>query len=537
MKKIVDNSEIVGQYLKNVYVIRNKVLFVFDIDTLFISLDPSNSYVYVGNKISSEFEKSSFAEFIRSRMRGGRVLEFKTLGYERTAVMKISKIDELGTKHLFEIYIDIMGKHSNLIIVENGKILEAFRRIENRYRKIFPGEDFIAFTSDKKSPEEMTLEDFENMLNSNESLEKAIYSSIEGFSKVTAHELIKRVEDLKGSVSPRALLESLKTLLEEYKNSGVYIFYENDFPIDISAFNIHIYKDSKHCREIKKCTDEFFEKKEERNKFIQKKDNLKNIVKKFIDEKESLLEKLSTEIEEAKDYEKYRKYGELLKAYFYQVPYGAKEVTLVDWETGEEITIPLETSLNAIENSTKYFSIYTRKKKKLEGLQERIKILRNELEYLHQLFESLELAEDLDDLKDIEEEMIEEGLIKKKGIQSQKELSKPKKYIYNGFTIYVGKNNRQNDMLVKSASDKDIWLHPQGIPGAHVIIKTNGRPVDEDTLKFAAKICAKNSRARYSTNVPVDYTYIKNVRKVKGLKPGMVLYYDFKTIFVNPNED
>lgn len=544
-------KKIVGFNLRNVYLSKHILYFSFDNGDLKVSLNPNFSYISFVNHFVEDPEKNNFVEFLRSRIRGAKVVNFSNIQYERTAVLELKKIDEIGVVHNYALYFDIMGKHSNAIIVENSEILEAFKRVQTKFRNIFPGEKFVLYPSDKLTIDEIDSFDklksvFEGFYDKKKSLVEFIYTKFQGFSKVTAEEVLYRSELDNKSLSEVSLedlkrvYEILISVKEELKEGTLRLYYEDEKPKDISVIRLHQYRDEKKCSDFVKCVNEYFEYVEVKDKIAEKRNQLLSVVKSKIDHYENLLSELERELEECKDADKYRKYGELIKAYSYQINCGEEMASLYDWESDSHVSVPLEKNLSPIENSVKYFNLYSKLKRKAKGIEERKEILSKELSYLQQLQLTIENAEGLEELFEIEDEMVENGLIKKKvdkkGKKKSEQVSEPRKYVYNGFTILVGKNNRQNDELVVRSSDNDIWLHVQGMPGAHVVIKTNGKSVDEDTLRYAARLAATYSKGRYSSNVPVDYTYIKYVKKVKGLKPGLVLYSNFKTLFVDPIE-
>ncbi|MFN6991845.1 MAG: NFACT family protein [Fervidobacterium sp.] len=555
MKQVVDeiSKKIVGLNIRNVYLTKNTLYFSFDVGDLKVSLHPNYSHISLVEHSFDEFEKNNFLEFLRSRIRGAKVLSFSSIGYERTALLNLRKVDEVGISHLYSIYFDIMGKHSNAIIVENNIILDAFKRIETRIRKIMPQEKFIMYHSNKATIESIDSVDKLKIIlqspqlskekrNESTKITEAIYRNIQGFSKITAQELIYRagLDDVLVSEFRDADFEKLfsatLSVLKEINSDSFWLFFNGEQPIDLSSIELHIYKDKKNCTSTIECVNEYFHFVENKDRIQQKKNQLIGTIKSKIEQYTSILENIERELSDCEEAEKFKKYGELLKAYFYQIEHGAEKVELFDWEDGVNVSIPLEKNLTPIENSQRFFNLYSKLKRKLVGLNERKEILEKDLSYLQQLQLTIESADSLEDLSEIEEEMVENNLIKKHKSGSKKEinqLSQPRKYIYNGFVIYVGKNNRQNDELVRSSNDKDLWLHAQGMPGAHVIIKTNGKDVDNETLMYAARLAATYSKGRYSAEVPVDYTLVKYVKKPKGLKPGLVLYSNFKTIFAS----
>ncbi|ODN31345.1 Rqc2 family fibronectin-binding protein [Fervidobacterium thailandense] len=539
-------EKILGQSLRNVYLYHQILFFSFDDGDLKISMHPNFSYISWTEHLPMNTEKHSLVELLRNRTRGGRVVEFTSKGYERTAKLVVSKIDELGRLHNYEIYVDIMGKHSNCILVENGTILEAYRRVKTRFRDIFPGEAYKEFPSEKLFPEELRdAETFRKALLSTgtKKLSEALIGIVQGFSRTSAEELLFRadIDDVPvvslSCEDFRNLHDAYFSLLEEVNRGTLYLYFEREEPIDVAVYRIHKYGDFKECEDLFECLNRYFSFLEQKDVFVQKKNRLVSAVKSRLESLLELQSKLDAELSESSHFDIYRKYGELLKAYSYQISPGQDRVQLLDWETGEQVEVPLEPHLSPIENSMRYFKIYSKMKRKAEGIRERLAELESEINYLQQLLVTIENSENVEELSEIEDEMIETGMISSRGHgrkKTESPKSEPRKYVYNGFTILVGKNNRQNDELVRTSAGNDIWLHAQGIPGAHVIIRTGGKQVDDDTLHFAARLAATYSKGRYSSNVPVDYTFVKNVRKPKGFKPGLVLYTDFKTLFVDP---
>jgi len=539
-------ERVVGRNLKNIYLSHQALYFSFDEGDLKVSLHPNFAYLSWVEHTPMNTEKNGFVELLRSRLRGGRVVEFFPKGYERTATLRIAKIDEIGRLRNYSLYFDIMGKHSNCILVEEGVILDAFKRVKTRFRDIFPGEPFKEFPVEKSLPEELCDSEVlkERLLRSGrKKLSEAIYTVLQGFSRTSAEELLFRadIEDLPvenlSEKDFRNLHHALLSILDEVNRGLIYLYFERDEPVDVSIYRIHRYIDFKECQDVFGCLNHHFAFVEQKDVYVQKKNRLLAAAKSRLDSLLELHSKLVTELSESNNFELYKKYGELLKAYSYQIPPGLERVTLLDWETGEQVEVPMEPHLSSIENSIRYFKIYSRLKRKAAGVRERLTELENEIAYLQQLVVTIENSENIKELTEIEDEMIENGMISSNSRSKKKSespASEPRKYTYNGFTILVGKNNRQNDELVKTSAGYDIWLHAQGIPGAHVIIRTGGKQVDDDTLHFAATLAATYSKGKYSSNVPVDYTYVKNVRKPKGFKPRLVIYTDFKTLFVDP---
>lgn len=542
MNKFINQGQlIVGNYLKNIYYKKNNMYFSFSDVDLKISLNPNFSYMtFEKRMLSQDMKKHYFVDFLRSRIKSSKIISFEQLGFERTAKLVLEKNDEIGVKHTYEIFIDIMGKHSNVIIVENNLILDAFKRISTRFRNIIPGEKFKIFKGSKINPKTDLGKLFPLAKQFNGKRSEFIYKNIQGFSKLSANEVLYRANLEDGDFSLddlEIIVNIIEELMKEFEENKLYIYFENNQPLEISAFKLnHLDMEYEIFLDFSKAISFFFDRIEQKSYLFQVKKNLENVVLKKIEKLEKILIKVEEEIRKNSDYEKYKKWGELLKTYFYQINDFEDSIELEDWESGQKITVPLDIDKTPIENANNYFKIYNKMKNKLKGLLERKENLEKELEYLYQIWYSINEIEEIKDVEEIKKELIEYGLIREKKGKKKKEEEKslPRKTIYKGFTIYVGKNNRQNDELVKKSSKDDIWLHAHGMPGAHVIIKSEGKEVDMETIKFAAQLAAGYSAGRNSSNVPVDYTKIKYVRKTKDLKPGMVLYENYKTLYVNP---
>ncbi|QTA37418.1 NFACT family protein [Thermosipho ferrireducens] len=544
MKRVQEEIHRIMRFpLRNVFAVKNIVYFSFQNMDLKVSLNPNYSYITVEKRnIPDNLKLTSFVSFLRSRLKNARVEKLLQYGYERTWKMVLTKLDEIGESHRYELYIDIMGKHSNIILVENGIILEAYKKVRTKYRNIYPGEPFLVFPLQKLNPENITHKLFENSDNNNKALLNFIYENIQGFSKLTSMEVLHRAGLENKPVSQlnekekEIIIHVIKQLIDEFKKGKLYLYYADDKPYEISAFPLKALNlDYEIFSDVFEGINVFFQWKERKSIFIQKQLQLEKAVIKNIDKLENVKDKLLKELSETENMEKYKKWGELLKAYFYQIKENQNMVTLYDWETEDYVKVPLERNLTIIENLQHYFRKYNKFKTKRSGITKRLEEIEKELEYLYQLWYTILEAETEQEMEEIRGEMISSGILKSAKHRKQKDaISKPREIIHNGFKILIGKNNKQNDKIVKLSSDNDIWLHAHEIPGAHVLIKTGGQKLDDDTLLFAASLAAGYSKGKDSAKVPVDYTKAKYVKKIKGLKPGMVFYENYKTLMVSP---
>ena len=540
MRRVIEeiNWSIRGP-LRNIYQLTKVDYYLlFQDGTVRISLNPSHSFISISERMKENPSMPpSFTLLLRKFLRNARFLGVEQIGFSRVAIFKFRKLDEKGDLVDYELHAEIMGKFSNLILVKDGKVVDAHRRISTRLgREIFPGKIFNPFKSDKIDPFSF---DPEMLREEGGKLEKILVSKIEGLSKTLAREIVfrcgcdfdVRMED----VDLSKLGEAFEEFLSEYSLEKTYTLYEGESPVDISPVVL------KHTnfRHVEKspssAVNSLYVFLEMREALEQKKRNLKEIVEREIERIENALEKIFKEYEESRNFDVYRKYGELLLAYAYEIDQNSETAKLKDWETGEEIDVKIDKSLGPVKTAQRYFKIYEKLKRKKETLGKRIGDLERDRSYLEQLLQMIENAENEEDMESVREELERIGLIRerKKGRSGK---SQPRRFEYKGFTILVGRNNIQNDELVRSASPKDVWLHAHEIPGAHVIIKTGGREVPEDVLRFAASLAAKYSRGKDSGYVPVDYTLAKYVKKPKGFKPGMVIYTDYKTLKVEPKK-
>lgn len=541
MRQFLEYSKpyLLNAHIRNFYIFNKIIYFSFQSFDLKISLNPSYSYItFEKRNLPLNTKSHYFVEYLRSKVRGGVIKNIEQIGLERTYKFEVYKVDDVGNKHNYEIYIDIMGKHSNIIFVENGIILDAYKRIKNRFRNIFPGEQFKIFSSNKINPLDVDQIKKLKTINESDKALELIYKNIQGFSKVTARELLFRAGLGEDEVIKwdDKLEKFLKEIIQEFSEKNMYVYFENNKPFEISAFSLnHLAEKFRKFSKPDEAINLFFSWNEKKSLIYEKKKALEDVLVKYISKLENTLDKINSEIEKNKNYDLYKKYGELLKAYFYQIDEKMNKVVLYDWENDENIEVPLDSNKEPLENANYYFKKYNKMKNKLKGLLERKKVLEDELDYLYQIWYTIEDAESEEEIEEIKFEMQNMGLIKDKKGRSKKVIkSEPRKVEHNGFVIYIGKNNKQNDELVRKANDEDLWFHVHEMPGSHVVLKNNGKDIDEEVIRFAAELAAGYSKGKNSGKVPVDYTKVKYVRKTKGLKPGLVLYSNYKTIYVKP---
>jgi predicted ribosome quality control (RQC) complex YloA/Tae2 family protein len=509
-----------------------------------------------------------FCMLLRKHLHGGKIVDIHQVDFERILVISIESYDELGNISIKKLIIEIMGKHSNIILIEgsSSNVIDSIKRIPSnisRQRQLLPGLKYeYPPSQDKVNVFAIDYEDFVSKLNSVSSdtkVFKALYKSFQGISPVIAKEICFNANfDLDRSITNLSqedfkdiwnVLRGISDKINEREYLPNIIFDKKDNKtIDFSSLELSMYKNELFSQmsfvSMSKAINKFYLEKDKHNRIKQKSTDIVKIINTRLERLYNKLQKQREELLTAEGADKYKLYGELILSNMHNIQRGIKEVTLQNYyeDTMPQITIPLDSRLTPSENSQKYYKRYNKYKSAQNKISTQIKETCGEIQYLENVMINIENTDDINNIEEIKQELIEQKYIRKRKIGKQKEKalkSKPYKYITeNGFIILAGKNNKQNDQLtLKTASKKDIWFHTKDIPGSHVIIKTDGKPVPEDTIMTAALIAAHHSKGRQSSNVPVDYTHVKFVKKPSGAKPGMVIYENFKTIYVTPYEN
>ena len=517
--------------------------------TLSASASLPLAYLTSKNK-PSPITAPGFCMLLRKHIQNGRILSITQPGMERILNFRIEHLDEMGDLRTKQLIIELMGKHSNIIFCdENDVIIDSIKHISamvSSVREVLPGKDyFIPHTQDKADPLEADRALFmERVFSGARPCFKALYTSFTGLSPAIAHEICYRAggdADLSTAAleeaGRQALWEAFSSMMDEVR-SGLFhpcIVYEGGkppVPAEYAAFPLTSYPADrrKEYASISALLEDYYAEKNTVTRIRQRSSDLRRIVSNAL---ERNVKKYDLQLKQMRDTEKrdkYRVYGELLNTYGYGAEPGAKSLTCPNYYTGEDLTIPLDPTLTAGENAKKYFEKYNKLKRTFEALSELTLETKAEVEHLESISTSLDIAQKEDDLVQIREELIESGYLHRKGGGRSKKVkitSVPFHYISSdGYDIYVGKNNYQNDELTfRFASGGDWWFHAKGIPGSHVVVKAKGAELPDATFEDAARLAAYYSRGRGSEKVEVDYTEKKNVKKPAGAKPGFVVYY------------
>lgn len=525
--------------------------------TLFVSVDASIPYFTLASeKKENPSSPPMFCMLMRKHLTNGKIVDFYQQGLERVAVLEIESRNELGDLEVKKLIIEIMGKHSNAILVkENLIVIDSIKRITpdmSRIRSILPGLTYHQMESTK-----VTLDaDWIPVLKKQGDaipVYKALYMTLEGFSPLSSKLVLNKahiyndlpVIELTDNDIERLDVQIQALRTEIYSNCfDGYVFYDANNRMRNFYFLDSAYSDytPEYYSSLSKAIDKFYANSNKSLKIHQRTHDLKKTLSQKIERAKSKLGKLELELSTAENSEDLKIKGELILANIYALSKGTNQAKVLNYyvDPPEEMTIEMDVRLDPSENAQSYFKKYTKSKTAVNELAKQISSTQHEIQYLEHILVQLELSEDSKTIEEIRQELADEGIIKRRNATKTKKSNNKSSYhtftSSDGFTIYAGKNNVQNDALtIKLASNKDLWLHTKIIPGSHVIIRTEGKEVPENTLVEAAAIAAYYSSARDSENVPVDYTLVKYVVKPNGSKPGMVIYTHNKTLFVTPD--
>ena len=513
---------------------------------LVISADPSLPLIYLTqtNK-QSPMTAPNFCMLLRKHLQNAKILDITQPGLERVIRFQLEHLNELGDICEKSLIIEIMGKHSNIIFLNDKEIvIDSIKHVSgmvSSVREVLPGRDyFIPDTQEKENPLAINTQQFTGAVTAKAvPAYKAIYASFTGISPLVAQEICYRAKV--DSDKPAQALEPQEISRLEEVFMGIIngikkgeftpnVIYDKKEPVQYAAITLTMYKDmdSVPYDSISELLEYYYKEKNTITRIRQRSVDLRKIVQTAL---ERNVKKYDLQVRQMKDTEKkdkYRVYGELLNTYGYGVEPLAKSMEALNYYDNEIITIPLDPMLTVAENSKKYFDKYGKLKRTFQALSELTVEVKEEIDHLESINTALEIALKEEDLVQIKEELIESGYIRRKGGDKRPKItSKPFHYIsHDGFHIYVGKNNYQNDELTfKLSVGNDWWFHAKGIPGSHVVVKTNGKELPDTTFEQAARLAAHYSKGKGQEKVEIDYTEKKNVKKPSGSKPGFVVYY------------
>lgn len=476
----------------------------------------------------------NFCMLLRKHLIGARIVAISSFDLDRIVGIDFECYNELNDKIIKKLYIEIMGSCSNIILTNSDNvIIDAIRHISSA-REIMPARFYELPSNNKNSILQInSFDEFDSIISSintvSEPLDKKISDSFNGLCRpFIQYVLNKNDNDLKLS------FEFIKHIIANIEsNSLSCVKTDNDYVIDFS--------DNTDNLKINFFIDDYYYSKDTDNAFIGFRNDILKVVLSQLKKCTKKLDNINSKLNECNKMDEYKLFGELITSNLYRLKDNVDSATLENYyDNNSLITIPMDKSISPNKNAEKYFKKYNKLKSTLEIVSIQKKETEKELNYIESIVYSIENAKNINDLEDIFDE-ISENLITSKNSKNNNEKNNKKdtnknnllKYEINGFTVLVGKNNKQNDELtLKIASKNDYWFHTQAIHGSHVILKTDGKDIDENTLFECAKLAAKYSKAKMSSNVPVDYCLVKFVKKPGSAKPGMVIYTNYKTLYV-----
>ncbi len=517
----------------------SKYDLLFNINTktgkkqLLVSNSPSYSRIHLTEMV---YEKPNippmFCMFLRKHLENGIIKDIYQITNDRVIIFIIQSRNELGDLTTKKFIIEVMGRHSNIIITdENNKILEAIKHVmpfDNKERTVYPGAIYSEPKSKKINPYDKNLRNsfFTNPENINE---KALLDNFIGFSPLIAKEIIYRFEHSKKSITvivDKILNEFDPQIIISKKD---YFYYTNI---------THIAGERKHFDSVNSMLDRFYYEKDKIDIVKQKSKDLVKFIKNNIIKAKHKIEKLNKELINTKKRDNLRVKGELIQANLNLIIKGNTSFTCIDYYTNKEVTIALDEKLSPIKNSAKYFKKYKKLKASIPYINIQIKAALLEIKYFEQLLHQVENAS-LKDIEEIKDELIEKKYIKRK-TTTKKKKRKPNYDTYydsEGVEILVGKNNIQNEYIThKLAQHNEIWFHTKNAPGSHVVVKKTF-PLSETTIRTAAQLASYFSKMKKSNSVPVDYLEVRYLKKVPGRINSFVTYKNNKTIYIDPDED
>lgn len=527
---------------------------------LLMSASASLPLIYFTEKNKpSPMTAPNFCMLLRKHIGSARIRSISQPGLERVIIFRLEHLNEMGDPCTKDLIMELMGKHSNIIFCdENSKILDSIKHVPSHMssvREVLPGRDyFIPRTQDKLDPLTADEEHFTEIICKKPcNISKAIYTSLTGFSPVMAEELCYRAS-IDGSDAAQSLNEAACThlyhtfqkLMDQVRQGDFSpnIIYRGDEPVEYSALPMTQYGSeytSRNFETVSSMLEEYYAAKNILTRIRQKSSDLRRIVQTGLERSRKKLALQEKQMNDTEKKDKYKVYGELINTYGYDLEEGCRSFRALNYYTNEEIEIPLDVSISPSENAKKYFDRYSKLKRTQEALTEQIRESILETEHLESVSNALDIARTESDLSQIKEELTESGYIKrhysgKKGAKAQSK-ARPLHYVSSdGYDMYVGKNNYQNDELTfRFATGNDWWFHAKKTAGSHVIVKSPDGELPDRTFEEAGQLAAFYSKGRTAPKVEIDYIQKKHVKKPAGAKPGFVVYYTNYSLMAAPD--
>jgi len=518
--------------------------------TLNINIDPVNYRINLTTHSKPNPKNVyNFCMVLRKHLTGGTIKKVYMNELDRIIYIDIDCYNELNDHITKTLIIELMGKHSNIILINSdGIIIDSLRhlnKLDNSLRDILPGYKYIEIENTKLDFQSSTFDSFYNTTKENNvsKISSAISNCFTGFSK----------SDVSYTLNSLNIKDDVNVAVSDYKKLYTYfseLLKQSIADISCTEINLSNKKDfyitnaSSKDILINFFIDDFYFDKEVKEKFESSKSNTLRSLLEKIRKLSDKLKNIDSKLKECSKMETYKLYGELIISNLYRIPnYNQENITLENYyDNNSPISIPLDSTISPSANAKKFFKKYRKLQNTVSIVEKQKESIKLELDYLDSIVYEINNCTNLDELDAVIAEISEDyGISNAKQDDANKKSKKtvanmPTEYKIDGYTILVGKNNKQNDNLTcKLAKKNDLWFHTKDIHGSHVVLRLDKNKKATDSIIYkCATIAAYYSKAKLSQNVPVDYTFIKYVRKPNGAKPGMVIYTDNKTLYVNP---
>ncbi len=513
-------------------------------ERLLISAGASLPFVYLTDENKpAPLSAPNFCMLLRKHISGGHIVSISQPGLERIIEFEIEHLDEMGDKCRKILTVELMGKHSNIIFRQtDGTIIDSIKHVSaavSSVREVLPGRSYFIPKAEGKY--ELSAGFDVSILCKPIPLQKSLYTTFTGFSPALAQSLCVSAgldSDRSASSYDVSELCKLSDKLSDLKNAidandlhPAMIVDEDDNPIEFEVTFLAQYKDSKRINfdTVSDLLISYYAKRNEYTRIRQKGADLRKIVSTALERNVKKYDIQQKQLSDTDKMDKYKLYGELLQTYGYSAEEGADKITCDNYYTNDTVTIPLDPTISAMANSVRYFDRYNKLKRTKEAVTKQIAETTDAIEHLRSVMNSLDIATDENDLAQIKDELIESGYIKARGGSKKRRFAKSLPIHYkssDGFDIYVGKNNLQNDEITfKLANTNDWWFHAKKMPGSHVIVRCEGKELPDRAFEEAASLAAYYSSGRGNGKVEIDYVKRKEIKKPAGAKPGFVVYY------------
>lgn len=526
---------------------------------LVLSASSSNPRIHFTTTQKENPEKAPmFCMLLRKHLSGAKILGVHQPDFERIVEIHVESRDELGDLSTKKLIIEIMGRVSNIILTDGeNKVISSIKHVDfsvSQVRQLIPGMLYEKPPSQgKTNPTEVTKQFISDLLSKYcLGADKFLLDNFTGIGPMSAREIAYIAtgnSDIPCEIMTNAqksnFAEFFVNFFDRIRNGEfcpILLYKDNNKMWDFSGIDIKQYNSSVKTVKyelLNDALDEYFKTKDFQERMTQKSAGLLKFIDTNIQRCQKKYAIQQQKMKECEGKERYKVLGDLITANLYRISEGDKMLQAENYyDNMNVVNIELKPELSPSQNAQRYFKLYQKLKNAEIVTIKQMQLTEQEIDYLESVKESLEIAESEVDINDLKEELFQQGYHVKKPEKSKarKQVSMPLKFqLSEGFVAFVGRNNMQNDELtLRQSSGKDIWLHTKFIHGSHTIIKTDGKTPSDDVIVEAAKICAYYSKARNSANVPVDYTLLKNVKKPRGAKPGMVIYDNYNTVNVKP---